>query len=389
MAKAQVQGLTAQQFEPVREVLEDGLGEFTSGGAAFAVWARDRLVVDLWGGSANGRPWERSTRAVLMSTTKGIATVAFAQLVQDGLIDVDAPVSRYWPEFAVAGKASVQVRDILTHSVGLVSVDDYEELVGPAGMGWDREQEIVERLAAGRPEWEPGTAFGYHGLTFGWLIAELTRRVTGLTIGTLLRQRVIDPLGLELDLGTDRTTQQLVAYPALSPDLLNEMQSAMNDTRVARAYLTSGGRNILTDIDDYCRNPRFLEIELPALNATGTARAIATLYGQLANPGAGLLLLPATLEEFRRPQISGIDVVEGEPGCRALGFALRPDKALGGSTGEDDWGPGLHTFGHPGYGGQIAFTDPDTELAVGFIRTLYSHSSPLGRDLINAVYACL
>ena len=385
-------GLVDTRFEPVRETFASGLGQLPFGGAAFAVWAEGTLVIDLWGGGAGGGGWREDTRAVLMSVTKGLASIACAQLVDQGLVDVDAPVSAYWPEFSAQGKEGIPVRDLLTHSIGLLSVDGYEDFLGPLGEGWHLEEEIVTRLAAGTPEWAPGTVFGYHGLTFGWLVAELVRRVTGESVGTLIRRRFSEPLGLDLDLGTPQSRLSRVALPILSHDLAAEVRTATGDagTRAGHTYLTVNGRNILTEIGEFFANPSLLELELPAINATGTARALATLYGELVRPRGVPLLSPGVLEMFAQPRISGLDAVEGDPGRRALGFALRPNPALGpGHPNDADWGPGERTFGHQGYGGQISFADPDAGLGVGFVRTYLSHSSPFGRDLVERVYECL
>lgn len=226
----QLDGHVADGFGAVRHTFARQLPEVGDGGAAFAAVAGGQLVVDLWAGRAGRRPWSATTRAVLMSATKGVAATAVARLAERALLDVESPVAAYWPEFAAAGKAEISIAQLLSHSAGLISVPGYTELLGPAGEGWEHTGEIVRRLESAAPWWTPGSAHGYHGLTFGWLVGELIRRVTGLTAGTVIREEIAAPLGLELDVGTPPDQLHLVAPVVLAG---NRLTSAIQDRQLA------------------------------------------------------------------------------------------------------------------------------------------------------------
>lgn len=177
----QIHGHCAPAFQRVRDAFERNFTDHGERGAAVAVRHRGEVVVDLWGGHADrsGRAWDENTLAVVFSTTKGLAATCLHVLADRGLIDFDAPVARYWPEFAANGKAGITVAMALSHQAGLPVWQ--APLPQDALLNWDL---AARRLADEPPLWEPGTAHGYHGLTIGWLEGELVRRVTGRTIGT-------------------------------------------------------------------------------------------------------------------------------------------------------------------------------------------------------------
>jgi CubicO group peptidase (beta-lactamase class C family) len=364
------------------------VSEVGAGGAAFAAVVDGERVVDLWAGSAGLGPWCRETRFVLMSATKGVVTAAIACLVDRGQLELERPVAHYWPEFAAAGKAEVTVAELLGHRAGVITVPRYEELMTPEGEGWDRTEEIVGRLAAAAPVWAPGSAFGYHGLTFSWLAGELVRRVTGASVGTVVRELVCEPLGLEFDLGTPVERQGLLARVVL-PDGARPLDPAVEepfkdpDSLLSRMALAVEGR-MPFDTPAFFTDPRLLELELAGFNATGTARALATLYGALASArelGPAALVSPATLEQFTAERSRGTDAVLGDPGRRGVGFQL--------ALPEVPWGRHEEAFGHDGFGGQLGFADPVSRVGVGFVRSAASHDSPLLAVLIKALYDCL
>ncbi|MEV5589826.1 serine hydrolase domain-containing protein [Nonomuraea pusilla] len=192
-------GETAPGFEAVRETFEAQLPGEREAGAAVAVYLHGRKVVDLWGGVADpatGRPWERDTLQVVFSTTKGVTAACAHLLAERGELDLDAPVAAYWPEFAANGKDRLPVRWLLTHQAGLPAID---RPVTPAqALAWEP---MVTALAAQRPLWEPGTGHGYHAHTYGWLVGEVVRRVSGRSLGTYLAEEIAAPLGLDLWIG--------------------------------------------------------------------------------------------------------------------------------------------------------------------------------------------
>jgi CubicO group peptidase (beta-lactamase class C family) len=390
MAAFEVRGSVAPGFEVVRDAFAAQLHDLGDGGAAFAAVIGGNVVVDLWAGCAGARAWSRETRAVIMSATKGVAATAVACVVDDGLIDVEAPVASYWPEFAGAGKSEVTVAQLLSHSAGLVTVPGYEELITPDGLGWGRTREIVSRLEAATPAWEPGTRHGYHGVTFGWLTGELVQRVTGTTVGRVVADRIAGPLDIELDLGTPSEIHDVVAPTVLprGPSPLLAMRSEMPDADLFdRMMLTVDGRNIVDTADRFFAAPGILELELAAQNGTATARALAVMYGTLADEGRhggdGVLLSPDTIAELARERMHGPDALTGIERQWGLGYQLaRPQLA-------PIWGASEGAFGHDGFGGQIGFADPKERLGVGFVRSHLAWTQSLGPELTKAVYSCL
>ncbi|HEX3803123.1 MAG TPA: serine hydrolase domain-containing protein [Solirubrobacteraceae bacterium] len=383
---SEVHGEVATQFGRVREVFAELSGEIGSGGAAFAAVLDGRVVVDLWAGSTGAHPWARDTRAVIMSSTKGVATVAVACLVEDGLIDVEAPVATYWPGFAANGKSEITVATLLSHSAGLVTFPGYEEMLTPYGTGWDRTAEIIACLEGAAPTWEPGAASGYHGVTFGWLVGELVRQVSGKTIGRLIAERIVEPLEIELDLGTPSERQSLVAPTILPPEPPPAMATPDPDL-FERMMFTVEGRNLLHTADQFFAAPGILGLELGAQNGTATARALAVLYGALANEGSygadRPLLSPDVIREFTRERVRGTDRLLGVERRWGLGFQLASVPHIATWHAREGW------FGHDGFGGQMAFADPRQRLGLGFVRSHLAWAQSLGPALVDAVYSCL
>jgi CubicO group peptidase (beta-lactamase class C family) len=389
----QVGGSTAGGFEPVRDAFARQAAEVGDGGAAFAATAGGRLVVDLWAGQAGPRPWSAPTRAVLMSATKGIVATAVALLADRSLLDVEAPVADYWPEFAATGKAEVSIAQLLSHSAGLISVPGYADLLGGAGEGWEQTSWVLKRLEAASPWWAPGAHHGYHGITFGWLVGELVRRVSGSSVGTVIREEIAGPLGLELDLGTPAERQHLVAPVILAgPPLTGaaqDRQLADPASLLSQMILAVNGRCILNTADAFFAGGARLAMELPALNATGTARALARLYGVLAREGRSgdlELLSPKVIDLFARERRRGPSRVTGDEERWGLGFQRPVQDPVEPSH---VWGPHDEAFGHTGLGGQVGFADPVSQVSVALVRSHLSSVSPLGGHLVSAFYSCL
>ena len=320
-----VQGHVAPGFEPVREAFLSNFAGRGEVGAALCVYRDGQPVVDLWGGWADrstGARWEQDTLGLIFSATKGLTAIAALHLVERGLLDVDAPVAEYWPEFAAHGKGSMPVRYLLTHEAGLpgfsrlMNVEDLHH--------WDR---LVDDLAAQAPTWEPGSAHGYHAFTFGWLVGEVVRRVSGLTPGAYLREQLCDPLGLDIWFGLpeserhryarisqlfDRETNAAEKYRPLMKDLAKFAAPGATTNlgmRMSMAMLRSPMRPVierqtaflvkhrkLTDsqrafntmlvtVDDLASD-RTLDCEFPAANGICTARSLARLYAGLIGPVA-------------------------------------------------------------------------------------------------------
>jgi CubicO group peptidase (beta-lactamase class C family) len=359
-----VEGRCAEGYEGVRAAFTANFGDPGELGAAVAVVVDGRPVVDLWGGLADAhteRAWEEPTPVLVYSATKGPTAVAALLLWERGALDIDAPVAEVWPEFAAAGKWRVTTRHLLTHQAGLPVFD------APIAFHDCHDLDLVAaRLAAQRPRWEPGTAHGYHPLTYGWLLAEVVRRVTGRTVGAVLAEEVCRPLGLDFWIGLPPEREVDVARLAPARfDLagIGPQDQAMafvatlldTDSLAFQAFSNPPGQ---FDVESF-NAPELHQAEWPAANGIGTARALARLYGELA---CDRVLSPATLEEATRPHVSGLDRVLGVDTTFGLGFSLHV--------------PG--TFGHEGAGGAVAFGDRSRRL--GFAYVMNQLTASLGAD---------
>ena len=376
--------LCAQGFEPVRDAFEANFADPGELGAAVSVVVDGRPVVDLWGGLADahtGRAWVRDTPVLVYSATKGPVATCALLLWERGLLDLDAPVADVWPEFAAGGKAQVTTRQLISHQAGLPVFD--EPITFPECHDHDL---VAARLAAQSPHWEPGTAHGYHPLTWGWLVGEVIRRVAGRTVGSMLAEELAGPLGIDLWVGLPPEREAEVArlaagpvdFSGMSPDdpgMIFAMAIMNIDSLTFRAFANPPGQ---LDVESF-NAPELHRAEWPAANGIGTARALATFYGALA---VDRILSAASLDEASSPQVSGPDKVLAVETSFGLGFSLHSVMTAhaGGS------------FGHEGAGGSVAFADRDKGL--GFAYVMNRLTASLGADrrsrrLVEAVYSCL
>jgi CubicO group peptidase (beta-lactamase class C family) len=384
MTAVAIGGTCATGFEAVRDAFEANFVDPGELGAAVAVVVDGDPVVDLWGGLADahtGRVWEKQTPVLVYSATKGPATVVALRLWDQGLLDIDAPVAEVWPEFAAAGKGAVTTRHLLTHQAGLPVFDD------PITFAECHDPDLVAaRLAGQTPHWEPGTAHGYHPLTWGWLVGELVRRVTGRSVGRVLSEEVTGPLGLDFWIGLPPEREAAVARLApgrfdlagADPDdpALVFAASILDVTSLTfRAFANPPGQ---FDVESF-NAPELHQAEWPAANGIGTARALAGLYGELA---CDRVLPPAVLDEASCPQVSGPDRVLAVDTSFGLGFSLHSTMTA----------HGPESFGHEGAGGSVAFADRTG--GMGFAYVMNQLTATLGADkrsrrLVEAVYASL
>jgi CubicO group peptidase (beta-lactamase class C family) len=300
-------------------------------------------------------------------------------LVDRGLLEVDAPVVKYWPEFGQAGKERIPVRWLLSHEAGLAAI---EEHLPPGGaLDWETVIHALERQA---PLWEPGTAMGYHAITYGWLVGEVIRRITGKTPGTFVREEISTPLGIDMFIGLPasedaRTADMLTAAPGQAP-----LPAADPNSLAAKAMATASppqGANV--------NSREWRAAELPAANGTGNARALARLYGAMARggeiDGVRLLNKPA-IDLFATEVVGGADKVLGIDARRGLGFILSSP------GGRYHWGPNPRTFGHSGAGGSLGFADPDAKIGFGYAMNQMASglsADPRWAGLIESVYASI
>jgi CubicO group peptidase (beta-lactamase class C family) len=342
------------RFVAVRDAFAAGFADGLELGASLAVEIDGRCVVDLWGGFADAarrRPWEHDTIACVFSCTKGLAAIALLTLVDRGVVDLDAPVTKWWPEFGAAGKDTLPVRWLLTHEAGLSAISR------PMPFGslsdW---QAMTDALAAQEPSWEPGTAHGYHGVTFGHLVGEVLRRADGRTIGAFLRQELCTPLGVDCFLGLPNAEEPRTAEMTI--DLVEGAPTFFSHWRPDGLGPKSFGNPPDCNVIEHTNSRAFRAAEIPAANGHANARALARVYGAL---GRGELLASSLVDEAGAVHVDGPDIVMELPTRFGLGFEITLPE------GDFSFGPGARTFGHNGSGGSLGVLDPDAGVSLGYV----------------------
>ncbi len=377
---ASVEGYCEPRFAKVKEAYEAILASGEDVGSSVSVTLNGDAVVDLWGGHADAartRPWERDTIVNMMSVAKGASAVCAHILADRGLLDLDAPVAEYWPEFAQAGKERLPVRYVLDHRAGLPVI----EAPLPPGSIYDWDA-MASALAAQAPLWEPGTKSGYHILTQGYIIGELVRRITGRTLGSYFRDEVAEPLGLDYHIGLPPEHHARCAefIPARKGTILDR-EALDPDSLLARAWA-----QVPPDID--FNSDSWRTSEIPSGNGHGNARAVARLYGALACGGEldGVTLMRRdSLERAVAEQHSETEVVLGRVYHQALGFVRNSPPIV-------PLGPNPRAFGHHGVGGSVGFADPDARIGFAYAtNTMHARLDigPRAGSLIEATFDSL
>ena len=378
--QTQVNGTVAKGFEHVRSAFAANFEEHGDIGAACCVYHHGKPVVDLWGGAktADGQPYTAETLQMVASTTKGVVAIAAHLLAQEGTLDFDAPVTRYWPEFAQAGKADMPVRWLFSHRAGLAAVDRPLSLQDV--YAWDP---VVDALAAQEPLWEPNSAHGYHVGTYGWLAGEIVRRVSGKSVGHFVAERLARPLNLDLFVGLpedrfDRVAPLIAAPPPEGPPDVFLARLLDPTTLLHRAFA-----NPMLNVGIF-NDHAFWAAEVPAANGMATARSLARLYAATIGEVDGVrLLTPETLAKAVEVQSAGDDLVLGYETRYATGFQLSfPFRPFAGEG----------SFGHYGMGGSVGFAHPERGFAFGYVMNQMGPSGgvdPRTKGLIDAVVASL
>ncbi|WNI32980.1 serine hydrolase domain-containing protein [Streptomyces sp. ITFR-6] len=380
-----VHGHCDERFLAVRGAFEANFRERGELGAAVTVLVDGQPVADLWGGWADGartRPWERDTLVNVWSTGKGPTALCAHILADRRLLDLDAPVAAYWPEFAAAGKEGVLVTHLLSHRAGLAGLREPHTLAEL--YDWEL---TCARLAATEPWWEPGTRSGYHALTHGFLVGEVVRRVSGLLPGEFLRREMTGPLGIDFTIGLPAADAGRAAE-LVAPKADRARQAAVfaRMEPVAVASLPNPPTGAAA-----ANTPGWRAAEIPAANGHGTARAVAALYGILAGGAAadGRRVLSEKAAERVR---------ESQGGCRDLvlgaGLDHETEIALGPwlSGPNRSYGPNPRALGHDGAGGSCGLADPEAGIALGYVMNRMGPliaDDPRKKALIEAVYASL
>jgi CubicO group peptidase (beta-lactamase class C family) len=378
------EGTVRAGFEAVADAFRHNFEANGESGAAFALYVDGVPVVDIWGGWSdleNTRPWSEDTLVLVFSVSKGIVATCVHLLCEEGKLDLDGPVASYWPEFGQAGKQRITLRTVLAHRAGLPVVDAnlsrHEVFAGAP---------VIAAIAAQAPLWEPDTAHGYHARTYGWILSEVVRRVTGMTLGRFFRRRIAAPLGLELFIGLPDELEYRVAPVQVPPAPTDPQEIAIRDRFMGPKTLL--GR-VLSGPGDLSYgevwNGRALRAaEIPSSNGIGDARSLARMYAALIGEVDGERLLgEPQLRRATAVASDGPDRVLHLETRFGLGFMLPPTLAPG---------CGERSFGHPGAGGALAFADPERGLSFGYVTNrmqLGLTGDERTASLVRSVYAAI
>lgn len=392
MSDAHAEGFCDSRFELVRKEFERNLRERGDVGAGVAVVVGGAPVVDLWGGwldAGRTRPWAHDSIVNVWSLGKAVTAVCLLQQVEAGRVELEAPVARYWPEFAQAGKAELPVKYLLSHQAGLPAVAK-PLAPGTNLLSWET---MTSALAEQEPWWTPGERFGYHVNTFGFLAGEVLRRVDGRSVGTYIREELAEKHGIDFLVGfgaeEDARVADWIPYQAEAGEesqrpWLERDPATLSGVELARilAYQNPPGHP-----EGGVNSRMWRAAEYPSTNPHSNARALARIFGGLADGGkidGKRVLAPELIERANTIEADGDDVVLGRPNRFGLGFQLT-------NPGIRPLGPNPRAFGHYGNGAVLGFADPDAGVGFGFVcnRAGKSWRDPRNIALIDAVYACL
>ena len=363
-SEIRVEGVCSPEFGDVRVAFEENFRTRGEVGAAVCVYQHGKKVVDLWGGHKDlerTTPWDEDTIVIMNSISKSMCALSVHLLIDRGLVEFDAPVATYWPEFAQAGKQGVLVRHVLSHSDGVIFSDS-----APPGSWFDWRAHI-KALELQEPAWEPGTNGAYNSVNIGYLLGEIVRRVTGKTVGTFLREEVSAPLGADYQIG-------------LKPDELARVSDMHPNPRngffqVAMDPSTPLGRAFHSAPKGYFQNlPQMREQEMPSFGGHGSARAVARIYAVLAGNGSlndTRLLSPEAVERASKLAWDHQNMMTGQRMRMGYGFMHNdPESNPMGST------PGA--FGHAGSGGALAWCDRERNLSFAYCTNFQREGAGVG-----------
>ena len=369
-----ISGFTAPGFEPVQEAFEANFAEDKELGAGFSVFLDGELIIDLHGGYADRRKeklWDDRTIVPVYSTTKPIAALVLASLIDALPAGYETPVADVWPAFAANGKDTVTLAQMVSHQAGLPG---FVEPIDPAL--WLDPDACAAALASLAPLWPLGSAHGYHPLSWGYLIGEVVKRIDGRTLGTILREDIAGPAAVDFQIGTPASDHDRVAEimrPRALPDL-GELNEATKAAFLTKWAAPDRGGAI------------WREIEIPSANGIGTAKAVAELYGIYAHGGElnGARVIPeVAFEALTQSRVKGQDLVLPYITEFAAGV-MHNNLCL--------YGPNPDTLCHSGWGGSLALGDPDRKMSAAYVMNRHSNSlqaDPRATRLVNSLYGCL
>ncbi len=378
------EGFCDKRFEPVRKAFLYNFAELDELGAGVALYVEDELVANLWGGyktTGKNEPWEEDTLVCVASVSKAFVATALLILVDEDRCSVNDHVSLYWPEFAKAGKDSITIEQVLTHQAGLPGIT--KPLPPTAYMDWEM---MIQALEEQEPLWQQGTMHGYHPITFGFIIGEVVRRITGVSIGRFIADKICGPRDLDfylgLDPGKDWNIADMQAIDFNGDHASPEFHRLKAQREKPDSYWAIATSNPKMP-EGIANWPEYRHAEVPAGNGHATALGIAGLYNSLL--GNSDVLRPATLAKATSEHVFGPDaVLGGVPSRFGLGFMLRQDYF--------PVGPSPAAYGHSGAGGNLGFADPDNRVAFGYVQnqgkpSMFGSSSAY--TLVDAIYESL
>ncbi|OBB10669.1 esterase [Mycobacteriaceae bacterium 1482268.1] len=382
-----VNGTCSANFTPVRDAFEANFTDRGEVGAAVAVWVDGELAVHLWGGAAKkAKPWRHDTLASIFSGSKALTSTCIHLLADRGELNLDVPVADYWPEFAQAGKQDITIAMVMGHRSGVIG--PRTRLAPEDTLDWDA---VCAHIAAAEPWWAPGTAQGYHMVSFGFILGEIVRRVTGRTLGHYLRTEIAEPLGIDVHIGLPRADHYRCADMVNKPhirDVLNNGRAPGYPTSLSEHPMAafSIAMGFIPD-DELGSNDitAWRTAEFPATNAHVTALGLATFYNALAQ---GKLLSYEHMEK-----------------CRVSQGGFDTDLVLGPRVADHGWGlgymlnqrgmngPNQRTFGHGGSGGSFGFVDLEHRIGYAYVMNNFDatkcNADPRSVALSDQVYSAL
>ena len=372
----EIQGNCDRKFTEVKELFESIHSSGREIGSSFAVYKDGKALVDIWGGYTDKEqtnPWNKDSLATVWSTTKGVAAITCALAVEKGLLDYEEKVSHYWPEFGCNGKEDITVGMLLSHQAGICgsatnNVKDYYS-----------QSTMAEELAAMKPIWEPGTASGYHSMTYGWLTSELIIRVTGKTLGNFYADEIGNLNEIDFFIGLPESEEKRVVEMVPFPKEENQSTEPTEINDAKRA--TARGPNLIK-----LQNTRdWRAAEIPSANGQGCASGLAKLYSLVVSKDPSIKILDEkTIRRMTEERITNRDLVLDVVTRWGAGFIMNMHGVI--------YGPNKKSFGHSGWGGSCAFGDPENNLGISYVMNqMKNNFAADGRslELINATYECL
>jgi CubicO group peptidase (beta-lactamase class C family) len=368
----------------LKPLFDENFEKFDDLGAAVSVWQNGRPLIDLYGGFCDTRrekPWATDTLVVVWSATKAIGSACLLHLLQQNKIELDRCVVEFWPEFGQAGKDSITLAQLLSHQAGLCALDQRVDVLDYHG--------VIQAIEAQLPLWPPGTAHGYHARTFGFLLDELARRITGKTLPDYWQDNFARPLELDFWIGLPKTQNMRVAmiYAAKGgkpPEPKQFYSDLVTPGTLARKAFTSPhGLNVISKMND----PQIRAHPIVSFGGIGSASALAKFYSMLANGGkldGQSFFSGKTMALMTRTLSDGMDRVLQIPTAFSAGF-MKDSR----DSGRRIFGPSATSFGHPGAGGSHVFADPENQIAFAYVMNQMEQSvlpNEKSSRLVDAIY---